>query len=67
MTYQPFNASDFKVGDRVQLAPHTDTWVRGDRYGVITTVGVRSIRVKLDRSGRTQVKHPSHISEIVAN
>lgn len=51
-----------KVGDRVQLHPSTDAWMRGDRYGEVTAEKVKSTRlhdvefkmyrVRLDKSGR---------------
>ena len=28
----------FKIGDRVQLHPATDDWMRGDRYGDVVNV-----------------------------
>lgn len=43
---------DFKPGDRVELSPSTDRWMRGDRYGEIVNVGRIHGRVKLDRSGQ---------------
>lgn len=41
------------VGTRVELPPHTDTWMRGDRYGAVVggTTG-RAVRIRLDMSGR---------------
>ena len=38
-----------KVGDRVEIPPHMDLWMRGDRFGTVTHVGKR-ISVKLDKS-----------------
>jgi hypothetical protein len=37
--------------DRVAIAPHTDAWMRGDRYGVVETLGPRWVGVRTD-SGR---------------
>jgi len=56
---------EFRIGDRVELSPHTDDWIRGDRYGEIvnietfTVVGSThmAISVCLDKSNRTKV-HP---------
>lgn len=41
------------VGRRVEIAPHLEPWMRGDRYGTIMRVTGRGFRVKLTRSGRT--------------
>jgi len=43
------------LGTRVQIAPHLDRWMMGDRYGEVvkTTQRGRTIHVHLDRSGRT--------------
>jgi hypothetical protein len=43
--------ADFTVGQRVQLAPHTDLWMRGARYGVVTKTTRQRVHVKLDRAG----------------
>ena len=40
-------------GQRVQLHPATDAWMRGDRYGTIVRIGPKTIHVKMDRSERT--------------
>lgn len=49
--------SDMYVGRRVQLSPHLDEWIMGDRYGVITrfaSTGSGQVAfVKLDKSRRT--------------
>lgn len=41
-----------RVGDRIQTLPHTDMWVRGDRFGVVEKVTASRVWVRLDRSGR---------------
>ncbi|MEU9405531.1 hypothetical protein AB0E08_07490 [Streptomyces sp. NPDC048281] len=38
---------------RVQVPPHTDTWMRGDRFGEIVKTGRKYDHVKMDKSGRT--------------
>ncbi len=45
--------NDFAVGERVKAHPATDTFMRGDVYGVIRKIGRRLIHVEMDRSGRT--------------
>jgi len=46
------NLSDFKVSQRVQAHPSTDTWVRGDRYGTVEKIGRKYVHVRMDKSGR---------------
>lgn len=43
----------FRKGDRVQVHPATDRWMRGDRYGTVVLVGRTKYTVTLDRSGQT--------------
>jgi hypothetical protein len=59
-------AHGFVVGDRVEIAPHTDTWMRGDRYGTVAALGRRLVAVKFDRSGRTMNLHPSVLTFVAA-
>lgn len=40
----------FSPDDRVELAPHTDAWMSGDRFGTVTKVGRFYIYVRMDRS-----------------
>lgn len=60
-------AGGFHCGQRVELPPHMDAWMRGDRYGEIVGFGrieyeatddapareLQIARVKMDKSGRT--------------
>jgi len=39
---------EFKVGDRVQLHPGTDQWMRGDRYGVVKSIGKYGVKIATD-------------------
>ena len=43
------------VGRRAELAPYTDHWMMGDRYGtIVATNPIRQkIRIKMDKSGHT--------------
>jgi hypothetical protein len=59
-----YTLDDFMAGDRVQLSPSTDAWMRGDRYGTVTGVGYKYVSVKLDRSGRTLRYDPILIADI---
>jgi hypothetical protein len=60
------------VGTHVELAPHLDAWMRGDRYGAVVGYGYtrtnfgqrRIVRVKLDRSGRTAHILPGDLTAI---
>ena len=36
------------VGRRVEIAPHLDAWMQGQRYGTIVRVTARGFRVRLD-------------------
>lgn len=50
------------IGRRVELAPHLDAWMAGDRYGVVVKVGRKYHYVKMDRSGRTLCVLPSALT-----
>lgn len=50
-TVYGYDGNGYTVGDRVELHPGTDLWMRGARYGVV--VGMSStpndrVKVKLD-------------------
>jgi hypothetical protein len=47
--------SSFTLGDRVELHPGMDLWMRGARYGTVTKVTSRSVHVNLDRAGTVKV------------
>lgn len=51
----------FTVGDRVELHPATDRWMRGDRFGTVSKLGRRYVHVKLDRSGDTRPFAPENV------
>lgn len=57
----------YAVGDRVELAPSTNAWMRGERFGVVAAIGHRYLRVTLDRSGRTLPFTPEHIYRKVSH
>jgi hypothetical protein len=46
---------ELRVGDRIEMHPATDVWMRGDRYGEIIRIGRTLITVKLDRSGHRRI------------
>lgn len=49
-------ANPLAVQQRVQAAPHTDAWMRGDRYGEVRLVESQGtvIYVLMDRSGKVR-------------
>jgi len=59
--------TQFRVGDRVQLHPATDAWMRGDRYGTVTKITRISLHVLMDRSGRTRKVAADSIYDIYEN
>lgn len=61
-----FTVESFKVGDRVELHPATDDWMRGDRYGEVVKLGVHTIKVTLDKSGKTRRIFPEDIATVVS-
>ena len=59
------------IGDRVEIAPRFDDWMRGDRYGEI--VGFRHqrlggeeaqtyVQVQLDKSGKKPYYYPRDLT-----
>lgn len=45
--------NECKAGERVQMHPATDAWMRGDRFGEIVKFKDGVATVKLDKSGKT--------------
>lgn len=43
----PYDADAFKVGDRVEIAPCTDTWMRGARFGDVVEVKTHNGRIAI--------------------
>jgi hypothetical protein len=58
----------FRVGDRVQTHPATDSWMAGDRYGTVVAIrprhGIPRYSVDLDRSGKTVLFHPNNLLHV---
>jgi len=61
-----FEITDFKRGDRIQMHPGTDLWMRGARYGWVLGVGKKNLSVKLDYLKREIAVSPRNIGEIVS-
>lgn len=55
-----------KVGDRVQLLPHLDRAMAGDRFGTVEKVGRFYLHVRMDRSGTVYRVVPENVKEISA-
>lgn len=53
--------TQYAVGDRVQIGPHTDAWMRGDRFGTVTKIGRFYLHVALDHSGKTRKFVPENM------
>lgn len=43
----------FAVGQNVELHPCTDRWMMGDRFGKVTGLRDKSVRVRLTVSGKS--------------
>ena len=51
-----YDGNGYTIGDRVELHPGTDLWMRGARYGDVVGLSLTPndrVRVKIDRTGRT--------------
>jgi hypothetical protein len=51
-TLYGYDGNGYTIGDRVELHPGTDLWMRGARYGVVTRLSLTPkdrVHVKLDK------------------
>ena len=51
-----YDGNGYDVGDRVEIHPGTDMWMRGARYGVVVGQSLTPadrVRVRMDATGRT--------------
>jgi hypothetical protein len=53
----------FTVSDRIELAPHLDRWMMGDRFGEIVSIGRRYLHVQMD-SGKTINVVPENATKV---
>lgn len=64
LTATGYDGNGYNAGDRVELSPASDWWMRGARYGVaeriITTKDGLRVRVRLDKA-------PGKLLEFSAN
>ena len=56
----------FAVGDRIELAPHLDRWMMGDRYGEIVKIGGRFLHVLMDRTDKIVYVVPENVGQKLA-
>lgn len=55
----------FKPFQRVEVAPHTNAWISGDRFGDVVKIGRFYVHVKMDRSGKVRKFVPENIGRIL--
>lgn len=51
-TVYGYDANGYRTGDRVELHPGTDLWMRGARYGTVKSISARGkvpVKVELDK------------------
>jgi hypothetical protein len=53
-----------KKGDYVEWKPHTDLFMRGERYGTITFVGRTYLHITGQRSGKHWIVRPEQVSKV---
>jgi hypothetical protein len=50
--FKGYDGNSYKVGDRVEIHPATDLWMRGARFGVVVGSSITPkdrVRVELDK------------------
>ncbi len=57
--------NELSKGDRIELHPATDLWMRGARCGDVTSIGRKYVSVKLDRIRRVIRVAPENIGQII--
>ena len=61
------SVSDVRVGDRVELHPATDMWMRGARTGEVVEIGKKRVRIRLDAiQNRTYRVDPALLRVVAA-
>lgn len=58
------STDDYRIGQRVQAHPATDTWMRGDRYGTVVAIGRKYVHVEMDVSRRVKYFAPDHLMPV---
>lgn len=59
-------AREFATGERVELHPAHDAWMRGDRYATVERVGRSLVWVRSDKSQRLRWMHPNSLAKLDA-
>lgn len=54
----------FKPNQRVKTLPHTDAWMKGDRYGTVERIGRLYVHVRMDVSNKVRRFQPSAIVKV---
>lgn len=54
----------FEVGQRVQMHPATDLWMRGARFGNVAKLGHKYITVQLDALKKPVKVHPDNLMHV---
>ncbi len=63
-----FTLNDFTKGDRIEMHPATDVWMRGARYGTVVGITRKNLRVELDRhEGKVCRVAPENIGSIIGH
>ncbi len=56
---------NLNVGDRVQMHPESDSWMRGDRFAEVVLLAHINVHVRFDHSSRVVDVNPRNILEVV--
>lgn len=51
---------------RIALAPFTDAFMKGDRYATVVDIGIGSVKVVYERSGKVRWVSRSKIARVMA-
>lgn len=53
------------VDARVEISPHFDRWIRGDRFGVVVkAIKGGKVVVKMDKSGKEVTFRPEDLKSV---
>lgn len=58
------SVSDFRIGDRIELHPATDQWMRGERFGEVIRIGRKYVRVRMNATGRAYRALPMNLRKV---
>lgn len=62
-TFRKVALATFTKGQRVELHPAMESWMRGDRYGEVWKIGTKYVHVKMDVSGRILTVLPENLQD----